>query len=147
MHRAAVWNDLLLVHGGVFQVVLGDTWGMNMSIARLQDADSTMFDGAGSLSGATQFLFIMVIIMILFFIVFVTLMYRRFHREQRLQPSDLEEELEDQPRGLPENVLKKFPLVKYKKKKVVDGEDPSEEDLCPICLVSMDEQEASQDLM
>lgn len=128
MHRAAVWKDMMFIHGGIFQTILGDVWALNMSRAALKPVETSLLDGSSSLLKATTFLVMMALLLLLFFILFVATMYRKYSQAAYNHEDDEDEA----SKGLPKSAINKFPLVPYSKKDQAENE----EDLCPICLVS-----------
>lgn len=140
LHRATIWKDMMILHGGLLGRVQNDTWGLNLTTTSLKPVDIQLLSDPESLLTLTKFLTSLIIALVLLLLVTAVVIYRKFIRQEgdiSFDPAQIQE-LQRQ-RGLPQKVIQKFPMIKYKKGDSKDVEEGDDEDLCPICLNDLEQ--------
>ncbi|KAJ0405550.1 hypothetical protein P43SY_009599 [Pythium insidiosum] len=151
-HRAVLWKDGMIIHGGSYQTQRGDVWLYNLTTAVLRD------DVSSSLHLDVDTLVYVLGALVLAILLLLVALVVRWRRIDRRNIELARMRGVTAMRGITRERLEQLEITKYKKPVravQTDAEEkPDEtrhetsasEDVCPICLVEFEEDEDVRNL-
>ncbi|ETW03456.1 hypothetical protein H310_04914 [Aphanomyces invadans] len=125
-HRMAIYKSNILVYGGKFRDCYGDLWMRNTTV--LPAESSPYISSDRNAMNPLLFLLLAFIVLFITCIFLIAYLYKRLYQHQgvRHAVSDVV-----RPRGLSQEDINHFELVKFAPVPAADVAD----EMCPICLV------------